>query len=132
MFQALRAEKEPAVVSKGVGEGTVRDLDEKGDTWKNGRVEVRKGSLGRVPSPPTPSLFLRRAAMGRGWRSWGRVRAFLRSSFPEHYCRSSPRNAREEASWVSAALCLGFSRGGGRAASLAFLLSPGIGCTSAL
>lgn len=29
-------------------------------------LEVSKGSLGRVPGPPTPSSFLRRARMGRG------------------------------------------------------------------
>lgn len=36
-------------------------------------LEVRKGSLGSVPSPPTPSSFLRRARAGAGaGAGWGR------------------------------------------------------------
>lgn len=71
--QTLSAEKGPSWWVSKAGRDSETEV-RKGTLWRGGRaegvspllLEVRKGSLGRVPSPPTPSSFLRRARMGRG------------------------------------------------------------------
>lgn len=64
-------------------------------------LEVRKGSLGSVPSPPTPSSFLRRARMGRGQELAG-ADGVLFKELSESIPADPVPGAREEASLVSA------------------------------
>lgn len=80
----------------------------KGTLWRGGAegvsplfLEVRKGSLGSVPSPPTPSSFLRRARMGRGQELAGADGALFKE-LSESITADPALGAREEAPLVSA------------------------------
>lgn len=76
-------------------------------------LEVRKGSLGsRLHARPSHTFLLSQKSLP-GWagRCWGSMGAYLWLR-QVAYWRSSPRDAREEALWVSTALLLGFSGGG--------------------